>query len=197
MFTRLAPGDPEKADVSNRANMQGPDRETTAQVFARFKAVSNALSRYFSLAFHNPDSSRIDRPPPANLDKITDDELYKRIPATERKEIDGAVLDIRAFIANDVFAATHPDGPFVGQERDIFYRMLRDYEMVRIPMVYGAPSATPGSTRNPLQGFLNLREELVVAMTDVGGLRWGASDFGAESGDIQHFDLGFDANPVT
>ncbi len=195
-FTRLAPASPDQADVSSRTGLPGaPDRETTAHVYARFKAASDALAKYLSLAFHNPESVRINRPPVQKLDTITLDELFRRIPASERKQLDQAVDDIRAFIADDQFAATHPDGPFVGQERDIFFQMLKDYEMVRIPMVYGEPSATPGSTRNPLRGFLNLREELVTALTDVGGLRWGASDFGAESGDIQHFDLNRDAFP--
>jgi hypothetical protein len=41
--------------------------------------------------------------------------------------------------------------------------------------------------RSPLNGFLTLRKELVLALTDA-GLRWGALDFGRTSGDIMHFD---------
>ncbi len=41
--------------------------------------------------------------------------------------------------------------------------------------------------RSPLNGFLNLRKELVLALID-SGLRWGALDFGRTSGDIMHFD---------
>jgi hypothetical protein len=41
--------------------------------------------------------------------------------------------------------------------------------------------------RSPLNGFLTLRKELVLALSDV-GLRWGALDFGRTSGDIMHFD---------
>lgn len=46
---------------------------------------------------------------------------------------------------------------------------------------------------NPTQpgpaGFMDLAKELVVALRDVGGLRWGAVDFGCVySGDMMHFD---------
>jgi len=41
--------------------------------------------------------------------------------------------------------------------------------------------------RSPLNGFLTLRKELVLALIDA-GLRWGAFDFGRTSGDIMHFD---------
>ena len=43
---------------------------------------------------------------------------------------------------------------------------------------------------NPVRGFLSLRREVVVTLCDVGRLRWGAGDFGAESGDMMHFDQG-------
>jgi hypothetical protein len=72
----------------------------------------------------------------------------------------------------------------------LYYTVLRDYERVRVPMVFGHPSARPGATRNPAAGFLDLRKEMVVAMCDVARLRWGACDFGDTSGDIMHFDLG-------
>jgi len=41
--------------------------------------------------------------------------------------------------------------------------------------------------RSPMNGFLTLRKELVLALIDA-GLRWGALDFGSTSGDIMHFD---------
>ena len=42
--------------------------------------------------------------------------------------------------------------------------------------------------RDPCKGFLNLSRDLVVALRDAAGLAWGAVDFGAESGDVMHFD---------
>ncbi|MBL8619034.1 MAG: SH3 domain-containing protein [Deltaproteobacteria bacterium] len=44
-----------------------------------------------------------------------------------------------------------------------------------------------GAARDDV-GVMNLQRELVVALCDVAGLRWGAGDFGNESGDIMHFD---------
>jgi hypothetical protein len=41
--------------------------------------------------------------------------------------------------------------------------------------------------RSPMNGFLTLRKELVLALIDT-GLRWGALDFGSTSGDVMHFD---------
>ncbi len=45
---------------------------------------------------------------------------------------------------------------------------------------------SPG--RDPMRGFMSMNRDLVVALRDGGGLAWGAIDFGAESGDIMHFD---------
>lgn len=41
----------------------------------------------------------------------------------------------------------------------------------------------------PEQGFLNIKREIVVALGSV-GLRWGAINFGSQSGDVMHFDDG-------
>jgi len=50
----------------------------------------------------------------------------------------------------------------------------------------------PFETSNPAQrapelGYMSIRKETVMALTGV-GLRWGAVDFGGESGDVMHFD---------
>jgi N-acetylmuramoyl-L-alanine amidase len=42
--------------------------------------------------------------------------------------------------------------------------------------------------RDPRLGFLNMSEEVVVALRDGQRLRWGAIDFGGASGDVMHFD---------
>lgn len=45
------------------------------------------------------------------------------------------------------------------------------------------------SGRNPLKGFIDLHQDLVVALRDHACLAWGAVDFGPNaSGDIMHFD---------
>lgn len=47
----------------------------------------------------------------------------------------------------------------------------------------------PFASRDPAQGFLDLNEEVVVALRAQSGVRWGAIDFGGESGDVMHFDI--------
>ena len=69
-------------------------------------------------------------------------------------------------------------------------QIAADYVALRTPLVIGAPSLAPKIARNPARGLMSLRRPVVVALCDVGGLRWGACDFGRlESGDIMHFDL--------
>jgi len=49
------------------------------------------------------------------------------------------------------------------------------------------PNSMGGKISDPKGGFLTIREEIVVAMR-AAKLRWGGTDFGGASGDIQHFD---------
>lgn len=68
-------------------------------------------------------------------------------------------------------------------------QVMADYEALRVPLVVGQPVARPRMTRNPAKGLMDLRRAVVVALCDVGGMRWGACDFGAgSSSDLMHFD---------
>jgi hypothetical protein len=68
-------------------------------------------------------------------------------------------------------------------------QVAADYAAVRLPLVVGTPTQSPLLTRNPAKGIMDIPRAVAVAMCDVGGLRWGACDFGAaSSGDIMHFD---------
>ena len=72
---------------------------------------------------------------------------------------------------------------------DVPVHMMADYYALRVPLVVGSPTARPRLTRNPAKGLMNLKRPVVVALCDVGGMRWGACDFGpGSSGDIMHFD---------
>ena len=114
------------------------------------------------------------------------------IPAALRLSDATARANISSQVTDPAFATDHP-----GWTTDVDFwltQIMRDYEVVRIPMQFGPVSLTPASTRNPANGFLNLRQEIVLVfasdppLLDV--MRWGISDFGAEeSGDVQHFDL--------
>lgn len=39
-------------------------------------------------------------------------------------------------------------------------------------------------------GFMDFKKELVCALRDAGGLRWGGADLGGDNGDLMHFDGG-------
>jgi hypothetical protein len=60
-------------------------------------------------------------------------------------------------------------------------QVMADYEALRVPLVVGQPVARPRLTRNPAKGLMDLRRAVVVALCDVGGMRWGGCDFGAGS----------------
>ena len=161
--------------------------ETTSNAFARFKATSDALATYLSFAFLT-NYDEVLRQPIVNIETATEAQLLAAIPLTERKDEASAIADITTVMGDPVWQASHPG--FTQTPREIYIRMLRDYEHVRIPMVRGNPTPRPADTRNPALGFLHMPEHFVVAMHDVGNLRWGAADLGAaESGDVHHFDL--------
>ena len=181
---------PNRADVSERRT-----GESTGAVFDRFKETSDALATYLSLAFDTaPDT--VSRQPINNIETASEAVLLRKIPVTERKSEAAGIADIEAYIRSHLTTAGtgqafHFSTGDVGRAREFYFRMLRDYEHVRIPMVRGNPVARPANTRNPARGFLDMTREFVVAMADVGSLRWGIADLGAaESGDTHHFDLG-------
>jgi hypothetical protein len=118
------------------------------------------------------------------------------LSARGKGESTGAVWDRWKRVSDAVVAYLSPwyvsdagqPGPLVG--RVVPPQVALDYVALRTPLVIGAPSLAPKIARNPARGLMSLRRPVVVALCDVGGLRWGACDFGRlESGDIMHFDL--------
>ena len=168
--------------------------EATESVWARFKAASDALVLYLSLAV-DPRPSSVSRVAIENADEVSDDELLAAIPETERLRLEDALPRLEGVLGSAEFRESHPDWP--NSARAQYLRIVRDYEELRIPMVVGTPSATPLRTRNPARGFLNLRREIVTALCDQ-GLRWGACDFtiradgSSRNGAMMHFDLADD-----
>lgn len=157
--------------------------ETTAAVWDRFRAVSEALVAYLGFAI-DPEPADVARDALEDADAVGDDELLAAIPEGERLPLEPAVERL----------AAHLRGGAAGDPRAVYLRILRDYEMVRIPLVLGTPSAAPARTRNPARGFLHLPREVVCALCDQ-GLRWGACDFPirpdgtSDNGAMMHFDL--------
>lgn len=176
----LEGNDAPPADLSIRVH------DTIEFTYERFRRVSDALTGYLSWAV-SPEHVRVDRPPISGVQDLPDgDDGFLAIPPGELNGDAGSAIDSLAQVLEDEAAAT-----------SAYYQMLRDYELVRIPMLFGSPKHPVVATRNPAHGFLDLRAELVVSLVSVGGMRWGACDFGvAESGDVMHFDLGSHAGHV-
>ena len=121
------------------------------------------------------------------------------LSARKRGESTGAAWDrwhrvseaVRFYLAADYLAVDALD---VGEADAIPGvvvppQIAADYQALRVPLVVGAPSMHPRTTRNPARCLMDLPRAVVVALCDVGGLRWGGIDFGtAESGDLMHFD---------
>ena len=170
------------ADVS--ARRQG---EATSSVYKRFRQTDRALMSYFSHAFLEAPTA-VRRQPVADIEGATEADLLAAIPLTERRAEAEAIEMLGHYMDVD-FRRDHPDWTL--SPRETYFRILRDYEHVRIPMQRGDPAARPTNTRNPARGFLFLKQEVVEALVDVGRLRWGAADLGpGSSGDVHHFDLG-------
>lgn len=122
------------------------------------------------------------------------------LSARKRGESTGAAWDrwhrvseaVRAYLAPYYLAADALD---VGEADAIPGvavppQVAADYQALRVPLVVGAPSMRPRTTRNPARCLMDLPRAVVVALCDVGGCRWGGVDFGpSESGDLMHFDL--------
>ncbi|MCB9736004.1 MAG: hypothetical protein H6745_25745 [Deltaproteobacteria bacterium] len=53
---------------------------------------------------------------------------------------------------------------------------------------YIEDQAKNDGVENTTGGFMDLKPVVIQAMRDAAGLRWGATDMGAESGDMMHFD---------
>jgi hypothetical protein len=97
-----------------------------------------------------------------------------------------------------------PDAARTAREAESTHRqMLQDYVTLSgragppVPgMDYPEPETGGGDPpfagdptyRGPELGFINLREELMIALT-AAGLRWGGTDMGSSSGDLMHFYL--------
>lgn len=139
--------------------------ETVEQRYDRFELVSVAVRSYFDPYFNTVDT---DGTPLVTI---------------RRRPVKGYATAPR-----EAFAG------MVGRElrvplEAVPLQVLRDFEAVRVPMVFGMPEERPEETRNPaLIGLMDLRRPVVVALVKAAGLRWGMDGFGSASGDGMHFD---------
>jgi hypothetical protein len=168
--------------------------ESTASVWTRFKAVSDALAGYLRFGV-NAESADVSRAGIENLDERSDDEILAGIPSTERRDAGDAVAQLEGYLRSDEFRARHPS--WDTSPRAQYLRILRDYEDVRTSMVMDCGDSTALRTGNPARGFLHLRSEIVTALCDQ-GLSWGACDLriggdgSSKNGAMMHFELADD-----
>lgn len=167
--------------------------ESTADVYLRFRAASSSLMSYMSFAILPSGPSLLLRPVVPDAENADYDTLLDAIPVdgplAERWDVDTAVQQLTDFLT--LFPVPLPF-PFAGIDafRAWHAQILRDYELIRLPFVSGDPSPNPAKTRNPVNGFMDVRREVVEAMCDsaLGNLKWGACDIGDRaSGDMMHF----------
>jgi hypothetical protein len=167
--------------------------ESTTDVYLRFRSVSRSLMSYMSFAILPSGPSLVFRHVVPDAENADYDALLVAIPTdgplAERWDVDTAVQELTDFLTR--FPVSLPF-PFVGIDafRAWHAQILRDYEVIRLPLVSGPSSSDPKKTRNPVNGFMDLRREVVEAMCDsaIGNLKWGACDLGdGESGDMMHF----------
>lgn len=185
-----------------RADLSVRHHDTITQTYDRFRRASDALVYYFAGVMSSIPRT-VERPPISNVQGLPDghpafDAIGSQELATDRAS---AIAGIQALFDTADWQAQHAGWALTPEQQ--YWQILRDYELVRIPMLFGSASGPVTRTRNPARGFLPFRREFVVAMIEVGDaalsplggrMRWGACDFGAQSnGDIQHFDLGFQA----
>jgi hypothetical protein len=163
--------------------------ETTGDVHVRFHRVSSSLSTYLSFAILPHGPFRLERPVIPNVETADYDMLLKTIPAdgplAERWDVETALQQIKEFLAQFPMLPPLPVSDLI---TGWHAQLLRDYELMRLPLVFGKPTPTPKATRNPVYGFMDLPNAVVQAMCDSGGLKWGACDLEiAGSGDMMHF----------
>jgi len=136
--------------------------ESTESVYLRFQKVDMAWRDYFGAVFgDSPNVQRLPGVPPLPVE----------------------LIDTATSLAT---IAKHSPGV---DAKAVRAQIIADFDAIRIPTVFGNPTARPAKTRNPVRGFLPFASALAVALCDVGHMRWGACDFGAhESGDVMHWD---------
>jgi hypothetical protein len=194
--------DPKHPDSSSIIPRLGELRRTRqlAQVYDAIRAESDAMQRYFTLML---DGAALQQylntpagyqgyqaafgPEGANPAGVSVAPTQSRSPnalaVQHQMEGDWTVLTTRP-----IPQVQAPPSKAISCKSDLMFQSAP-----RIPKG-DRPFDGPGGKsllrdRSPLAGYLDLSQELVRALV-AAHLRWGATDFGAESGDIMHFDCG-------
>jgi N-acetylmuramoyl-L-alanine amidase len=173
--------------VLNRASVI-PKTITTGktkvgEMYDRLLEESNAMKTYFKAM---PDQALIQK----ELDK------HKPFKTSFWKDVWGiadrtpSLDDLQEIMMRDYVTLAGEPGPAVsGKTYPDAKVVLKGTKVFDPKSKVDVPFDDKGklASRKPENGFLTIRKELVLALT-AEGLRWGAMDFGPESGDVMHFD---------
>jgi hypothetical protein len=154
--------------------------EDSQQLYTRFATLHEALAWYMSTAMQ-PRSNNV--LPLNTADQPRDlDDMRERL----RQHI-----NFKLARTNPSLSALLLDPAELSKTRD---QIVADHEAVRKTMLFGGWEVKGGrvvgatTTRDPCNGIMSLRREIVVGLR-ITGTRWGAADFGVgSSGDVMHFD---------
>ncbi|HWB83645.1 MAG TPA: hypothetical protein VG675_05870 [Bryobacteraceae bacterium] len=193
--------DPNHPDAGSVIPRLGSIRQsrTVQQIYLAIQAESNAMKRYFTLMrdggalqqyLNSPDGRqgylRVYGPDGANPSGMSLPTNQSRVPDARsvqlQMESDWTVL------------TTRPIPQVIPPPSTSNYTHANTNFQAALPIPKGdRPFDASGggvlSGRSPLNGYLDLSQELVQAMIHA-QFRWGAIGFGPESGDIMHFDAG-------
>jgi len=181
------------ADVSDAATSSTRFNKTSDNPpvyvhYDRFVRVSLSLTYYFGLVYQRQSGGH------QTLD-------YETFAGGFQALVDGGAFNPNAKDLDgqplNVTIATNRDGVC----RRYYDQIQADHEMIKRVFVKGHlqvdanQNVTVPAFRDPCDGFLNIRPEVVTELVCEQHLRWGCCLFGAgpdANGDVMHFDLGGD-----
>ena len=182
------------------------DKETAFDAFLRFEKIDLALKWMLRLCY-TPISANLNlledgtfngakAPPMPRHDPVPLAEFAQRL--RERWDQDPAFQKLHPELASGI---KDPTGAPLAS---LYQTIIADHATLRLGWVRNSPTPVMTGTgkaavmtgavakvsRDPCNGFLGLRPWVVSVLRDKQRLRWGLVDFGSESGDVMHFDLG-------
>jgi N-acetylmuramoyl-L-alanine amidase/peptidoglycan hydrolase-like protein with peptidoglycan-binding domain len=175
IYERIAQFILHRGSVVPRLITQGErSSHRTSDLYDRLKQESDAMGTYFGLM---RDSARL----AAAIQSAPQGFDWRPVAGSAAAPPADALQN--QMMADYVMLAGRP-GPAISGKS---YPAARN-----INRTNGTPAHRPFGTRNPNLrapelGYMNIRKEVVIALSNA-NLRWGAIDFGRESGDVMHFD---------
>lgn len=168
-----APLDRELAPIYHRIAMLMLGRPSTIPSgpwsYDAYAEESAAMRRYFALA-----------DPAAQLAGLDDEKLPRIFNETPPAPADRTAA-LRKLIDADRAQLT------AAPKLNLEAKLKKDQK----PKMMDSPFDPKKGHPDPGQGFLSIRKEIVTALKQADpAIRWGGADFGGETGDLMHFDLG-------